>query len=406
MKKAILSCLMLLAGLTASAQEQKGTTEYVFEPHWYVNIQPLGIQYTLGEVDFGDLLSYNIQAAAGYEFNKVIGARLAINAWQSKAGLKFYPNIDVPTDFRNNLKGDYKWKWNYIAPTVDITFNLSNLISGVNPKRVFTVGAFAGLGANIAWGNSEAQAVNNTLKPALGYSYNEYTPNAIDPRQAGTATQKDIDGADPLAYLWDGTKTRLVLQAGLTGDIKINDQFAVTLEVSANTLNDKYNSKKAKNWDWYFNALAGLKINLGPTYSTKFIPAPEPEIRYVEKIVEKIVEVPAAPAETAAEPLRRDIFFLINKSNIRTSEASKINDIVTYLNENKDAKVQVTGYADAGTGNDKVNDRIAAKRADSVVAALKKAGISADRITFDSKGARVQPFADNDSNRVSICIAE
>ena len=190
-------------------------------------------------------------------------------------------------DFRNNLKGDYKWKWNYIAPTVDITFNLSNLISGVNPKRVFSVGAFAGIGANIAWGNSEAQAVNNTLKPALGYSYNEYTPNAIDPRQAGTATQKDIDGADPLAYLWDGTKTRLVLQAGLTGDIKINDQFAVTLEVSANTLNDKYNSKKAKNWDWYFNALAGLKINFGPTYSTKFIPAPEPEIRYVEKIVEK-----------------------------------------------------------------------------------------------------------------------
>ena len=27
MKKTILSCLMLLAGLTASAQEQKGTTE-------------------------------------------------------------------------------------------------------------------------------------------------------------------------------------------------------------------------------------------------------------------------------------------------------------------------------------------------------------------------------------------
>ena len=121
-----------------------------------------------------------------------------------------------------------------------------------------------------------------------------------------------------------------------------------------------------------------MKINFGPTYSTKFIPAPEPEIRYVEKIVEKVVEVPAAPAETAAEPLRRDIFFLINKTDIRTSEASKVSDIVTYLNENKDAKVQVTGYADAGTG----------------------------RISFDSKGARVQPFADNDSNRVSICIAE
>ena len=402
MKKAILSCLMLLAGLTASAQEQKGTTEYVFEPHWYVNIQPLGIQYTLGEVDFGDLLSYNIQAAAGYEFNKVIGARLAINAWQSKAGLKFYPNTG--DNSLDALKGDYKWKWNYIAPTVDITFNLSNLISGVNPKRVFSVGAFAGIGANIAWGNSEAADVNAKLKPALGYAYNVYAPNATDPRQAGTPTIVRVEGEDPLAYLWDGTKTRLVLQAGLTGDIKINDQFAVTLEVSANTLNDKYNSKKAKNWDWYFNALAGLKINFGPTYSTKFIPAPEPEIRYVDKIVEKIVEVPAAPV--AVEPIRRDIFFLINKAVIRDTEASKVNDIVAYLNENKDAKVQVTGYADAGTGNDKINDRLAAQRADAVVKALKDAGIAADRITFDSKGARVQPFADNDSNRVSIVIAE
>ena len=383
MKKTILSCLMLLAGLTASAQEQKGTTEYVFEPHWYVNIQPLGVQYTLGEISMGDLMSYNVQAAVGREFNKVIGGRFALNAWQSKAGSK--------------ISGvDYKWKWNYIAPTVDITFNLSNLISGVNPNRVFTVGAFAGLGMNIGWGNSEAADVDAIL------------------RQTTTARWQDDDGQIKtdntyqagLDYLWDGTKARFLLQAGLTGDIKINDKFAVTLEVSANTLSDKYNSKKAKNWDWYFNALAGLKINLGPTYSTKFIPAPEPEIRYVEKIVEKVVEVPAAPAETAAEPLRRDIFFLINKSNIRTSEASKVDDIVAYLNENKDAKVQVTGYADAGTGNDRINDRLAAKRADAVVAALKKAGISADRISFDSKGARVQPFADNDSNRVSICIAE
>ena len=382
MKKAILSCLMLVAGLSASAQEQKGTTEYVFEPHWYVNIQPLGVQYTLGEVDFGDLLSYNVQAAVGYEFNKVVGARLAINAWQSKAGSHL--------TLRNGgliTTNDYKWKWNYIAPTVDVTFNISNLISGVNPNRFFTFGAFAGgafagLGANIAWGNGQAADANTAIKAA------------------GVLTE------DPLAYLWDGTKTRFVLQAGLTGDFKINDKLAITLEVSANTLSDKYNSKKAKNWDWYFNALAGLKINFGPTYSTKFIPAPEPEIRYVEKIVEKVVEVPAAPAETAAEPLRRDIFFLINKTDIRTSEASKVSDIVTYLNENKDAKVQVTGYADAGTGNDKINDRLAAKRADAVVAALKKAGISADRISFDSKGARVQPFADNDSNRVSICIAE
>ena len=375
MKKAILSCLMLMAGLTASAQEQKGTTEYVFEPHWYVQVQPLGAQYTLGEIGFGDLISYNVQAAIGRQFTKLWGARFAVNAWQSKAGSKY--------ELANK---QYDWSWKYVAPSIDGTLNLSNLIAGFNPNRVFNLSAFAGIGLNIGFSNDKAADANAAIKAAMTPAY------------------------EPLAYLWDGTKVRLFGQFGLNGDFKINDNWSVGLELSANTLNDKYNSKKAGNWDWYFNALAGVKYNFGKTYTTRFIPAPEPEIRYVEKVVEKIVEVPApAPAETAAtaaEPLRRDIFFAIGKTIIRKSEQQKVNDVVAYLKANPEAKVNVTGYADAGTGNDRINDRLAAGRADVVVKALKKAGISASRISYDSKGARVQPFADNDSNRVSIVIAE
>ena len=383
MKKTILSCLMLAAGLTASAQEQKGTTEYVFEPHWYVQVQPVGVQYTLGEVDFGDLLSYNVQAAVGRQFSKLWGARLAVNAWQSKAGSKF--------DISNQ---EFKWKWNYVAPTIDATFNLSNAIAGFNPNRVFNLSAFAGLGLNIGFSNKEAATADEGIR-------------AMGTKVVNGTTYTTNQG---LEYLWDGTKVRLMGQFGLIADFKVSDNWAINLEASANTLNDKYNSKKAKNWDWYFNALLGVKYSFGKTYTSRFIPAPEPEIRYVEKIVEKIVEVPApAPAETAAtaaEPLRRDIFFAIGKTVIRKSEQQKVNEVVEYLNANPEAKVNVTGYADAGTGNDRINDRLAAGRADSVVKALKKAGISASRISYDSKGARVQPFADNDSNRVSIVIAE
>ena len=385
MKKAILSCLMLVAGLTASAQEQKGTTEYVFEPHWYVQVQPLGVQYTLGETKFGDLLSYNVQAAVGRQFTQLWGARLAVNAWQSKGGSKY--------SFANK---EYDWKWNYIAPTIDGTLNLSNLVAGFNPNRVFNLTAFAGIGLNIGWKNDDAIATNAKIKQELGH---------VD--QNGNAQPLSTE---PLAYVWDGTKVRLMGQFGLIGDFKINDKWSVNVELSANTLNDKYNSKKAGNWDWYFNALAGVKYNFGKTYSTRFIPAPEPEIRYVDKIVEKIVEVPAPvqaeTAATAAEPLRRDIFFTIGKTIIRKSEQQKVKDVVEYLKANPEAKVNVTGYADAGTGNDRINDRLAAGRADVVVKALKKAGISASRISYDSKGARVQPFADNDSNRVTIVIAE
>ena len=377
MKKAILSCLMLVAGLTASAQEQKGTTEYVFEPHWYVQVQPLGVQYTLGEVGFGDLLSYNVQAAIGRQFTQLWGARLAVNAWQSKGGSHY--------DFNNK---DYTWKWNYIAPTIDGTLNLSNLVAGFNPNRIFNLTAFAGIGLNYAWNNGGYDA-NAQIRQDLNL------PATAD---------------DPLYYAGDWKKFRLLGQFGLIADFKINDNWSINVEVAANTLSDSYNTKRAKNSDWYFNALAGVKYNFGKTYSTRFIPAPEPEIRYVEKIVEKIVEVPApAPAETAAtaaEPLRRDIFFQIGRTVIRKSEQQKVNDVVEYLKANPEAKVNVTGYADAGTGNDRINDRLAAGRADVVVKALKKAGISASRISYDSKGARVQPFADNDSNRVSIVIAE
>ena len=380
MKKTILSCLLALGFLAASAQDQQPKTEYVFNPHWYVQIQPLGIQHTLGEIDFVDLNSYNVQAALGRQFTSVVGARLAVNAWQSKAGSK----IGVYT---------YKWDWKYVAPSVDVTFNLSNLFCGFNPNRVFNFGIFGGIGANIGFDNDKAADAKAAIKANYPSQPNYYF----------------WDDADNLAYLWSGTKVRLFGQAGITGDFKISDAVSVGLELSANTLNDKYNSKKAGNWDWYFNALAGVKINLGTTYTTREIPVPEPEIRYVEKIVEKIVEkpAPAAAAVVTVEPLRRDVFFLINKTNIRPEEAQKVKDIADYLNEHPTAKVMVTGYADAGTGNNRINDRLAAGRADAVVKSLKKDyGIAESRISYDSKGSRVQPFAENDMNRVSICIAE
>ena len=77
---------LLMMGLSsaAMAQEQGGKVENVFNPHWYIQVQPLGAQYTLGEGSFGDMMSYNLQVAGGYNFNKLVGARLAINAFQSK----------------------------------------------------------------------------------------------------------------------------------------------------------------------------------------------------------------------------------------------------------------------------------------------------------------------------------
>ena len=377
-KKSILSCLLMLGFISASAQEPEVKTEYVFNPHWYVQVQPLGAQYTLGEVGFSDLLSYNAQLAVGYQFDKVFGARLALNAWQSKGG----------SDYES--KGEFNWKWKYVAPTLDLTANLSNLIYGFNPNRVFNFSIFAGIGANIAFDNDEAAVAQQQI--AGLYQGDVWTKNP------------------PLSLLWDGTKPRFVGQAGIMADFRLNDKISFGLEVAANTLSDNYNSKPAKNADWYFNALAGVKINLGSTYSTREVKGCEPRI--IEKVVEKVVEKPVyidkiVEVEKKTEPLRRDVFFTINSSRIDPSETQKIVDVVNYLNANPNAKVTITGYADKGTGNAQINERLGKNRAKVVTDRLvKEYKIDPARIITDSKGDTEQPFAENDKNRVSICIAE
>ena len=373
LNKVLLSGVIALSCVSASAQEADKTVN-VFTPHWYAQAQ-VGGQYTLGEIGFGKLLSPNVQVGIGYNFNKVVGARFSLNTWQSKAGQNVAGNV-------------YKWKWNYVAPMVDATFNLTNLFCEYNPDRLVEVGVFGGIGANIAWGNDEAADDQKAILAGAGKNLAEV--------QA------------PLENLWDGTKTRFVARVGANVDFRVSDRVKLGVELSANTLSDKYNSKKAGNPDWYFNALVGVKVALGETHTTKVIPAPKP----VEKIIERIIEKPApAPApkvesKVVEENFRRDIFFPIGNTNIAKSQRTKIAEIVEYMKENPDAKITLTGYADKGTGSVRFNDKIAARRALTVYNTLAAKGVAKSRMIKQSKGCRVQPFEENDMNRVTICIAK
>ena len=373
LNKVLLSGVIALSCVSASAQEADKTVN-VFTPHWYAQAQ-VGGQYTLGEIGFGKLLSPNVQVGIGYNFNKVVGARFSLNTWQSKAGQNVAGNV-------------YKWKWNYVAPMVDATFNLTNLFCEYNPDRLVEVGVFGGIGANIAWGNDEATDARKAILAGAGKNLAEV--------QA------------PLENLWDGTKTRFVARVGANVDFRVSDRVKLGVELSANTLSDKYNSKKAGNPDWYFNALVGVKVALGETHTTKVIPAPKP----VEKIIERIIEKPApAPApkvesKVVEENFRRDIFFPIGNTNIAKSQRTKIAEIVEYMKENPDAKITLTGYADKGTGSVRFNDKIAARRALTVYNTLAAKGVAKSRMIKQSKGCRVQPFEENDMNRVTICIAK
>ena len=340
--------------------------EKKFKSHWFLNLQG-GAQYTLTDAKFKKLISPNVQAAVGYQFTPVFGMRLAANGWQSKGA------FDEASANGRALLAEKDYKFNYVGANLDFMFNLSNLFFGWNPERFLNVTAFIGGGANIAWGNDEA----NDLK-SQGYR---------------------------LENIWDGTKKRSTARGGLQFDFRLSEAVGLLLEGNANVISDYYNSKQSGNADWYFNALAGLRVNLGKSYRTETHDIYRDVVVY--DTIYKIVEIIEPQVIQRVEPLRRDVFFLRAKTDIRPEEVAKVQDIAEYLNKYPESKVNIVGYADVQTGNAKINARLAQQRADVVVKALiEDYGISADRITYDSKGDTIQPFAENDLNRVAICVAE
>lgn len=356
--KFLLAAALMVSGLTASAQE---TERVEFNHHWFLQLQG-GASYTLGEADFSKLISPAAQVAVGYQFTPTWALRLAVNGWESKGG------------FADNTN----YKWNYVTPALDVKINLVNAIGGWSPKRVFGLNIIAGVGANIGF--------NNVDGPTVGtWTLNNY---------------------------WDGTKVRPVGRLGLDLDFRLSKRVSLNLECMSNFLSDKYNSKAyeksnfIKELDWYFTALAGVKINLGKVQNV--IPVAVPVV------VEEPAPAPVVVKETPkpqpvvkkAPEMQTEIFYAIRETTIPEAEQGKVNNLINFLKANPETKVAVTGYADAGTGNAKVNMKYSQGRAENVAKALTDAGIDAARITVDAKGDTVQPFAENDKNRVTIAIAK
>lgn len=372
MNKILLAGATLLASASMMAQET--VTEYTYVPNWYIQGQ-IGGQETVGECSFGKLLSPNAQIAVGYNFNPYFGLRLAVNAWQSKAGFEF------PVDGAKN-----PWKWNYVAPSLDAVVNLTNAFCGYKPNRLVEVNFLAGIGVNVGFSNEQAQTVNSVLRQ--------------NPYETG------------LENLWDGTKARVLGQAGLDLNFNVSKHVAIGLELMANMLSDGYNSKKAGNPDWYVNGLIGVKYTFGDKYTetTRTIELPVAEPQVIERIIERVVETPApAPAEEVkSEILRRDVFFRINTATISKDEMNKVTEVADFLKSHPNAKVEITGYADKGTGTMAINLRLSKQRAQIVANTLKdKYGIPADRMIVKSMGEEAfQPYSDPVDNRVAICVCE
>ena len=352
-------CLVLVA-FVMNAQNND------FEKSWYIQLQG-GAAHTVGETQFMNLISPAAAVSVGYQFAPALGARLNLAGFQGKGAIVNNPE-------------DLLYKYNYGQAGVDLLLNIANLF-GYKATRVFNPYVFAGIAGNYAFNNG------------------------------ASAYYPDCKGQ--LENYWEKGSFSPVGRFGVGADFNVSDRVAIGVEVNDNIVNDNFNSKKSSIdvMDWQYNALLGVKIKLGkkkvapvpvPAPAPAPAPAPEPEPEPEPAPVE-VAPAPAPEFEQYVE----NIWFNLDKYDIRESEVEKINNIVKVMNENPETKLEICSYCDVETGTDAHNWTLSENRSNSVKKAIVEKGISADRISIDFKGSRVRPFENPAAkNRVSICVVD
>ena len=384
LKSLTLILAVALGAQVAFAQQSTTDPSVEFNPHWYGQIQG-GAGYTIGETAFKDLISPAGALSLGYQFNPVLGARFNVAGYQGKGA------VVAPLEV---------YKFNYLQGAFDLTVNLAQLL-GYKHDRVFNPFVFIGGGAAYGFKNG----ANNITK--------------TNPKEY-------------FALLWEKSLITPVARVGLGADFRLSDAVALTLEVNDNVLSDKFNSKKVGHPDFQFNALAGLKVNFGKAtrpcakYFADLAAAEAAaaalkaqqeaeraaklaaEKAAAEKAAAEKAAADAAAAERLAAEMRQvNTFFVINSAVISDEEAAKLVRYIDWLKANPDVNVAIAGHADKGTGNRRINQRLSEERAAAVKAFLLERGIAESRIvSVVANGDRVQPFAENDLNRVVISTIE
>ncbi len=349
--KRTLAIAALAMGVSATAGAQTATTDdgldYKPYPHMFLGVQG-GAQTTFTNYDNMKLITPTTSLSFGAFFTPVVGARLHFNGWQNKGGFK-----DATQDF----KYDYK----YVTSDLDLMLNLVTLFGRKNyyPVNLYLIG---GIGLNYAWDNDDA------------YANKAYMPKAYE---------KD--------KLFHNARVGAMLDWNLHKNLSLN------LEVNANSLGDRYNSKSNGKDDWQINAQVGLAVKFG--YKKK-----EVKEEWATRIDTIWYDDVALTPRVEDGTITWNVFYKIRESDFNDPDA-QLNAIGQFLKDHRECKVTIKSYADVQTGNPKINMGYSKQRSEKAVKALVDAGVDKNIITAEYFGDTVQPFAENDKNRVSIITA-
>lgn len=315
------------------------------------------------------------------KFRSNPGAAIAIGKW-------FTPGLGLRTKLQgiwgksvtdDNNAGNCNKYW---VLNEHILFNVSNMLCGYNPSRVWNFIPFVGGGVG------RSMTHNLYAMDLSAGILNEFRVSrhvAINLELGWNRFENDIDGVLGTNGRrgWDSHDNNFYGEVGLTFNLgkatwnKVPDVDAIKAlsQAQIDALNAQLNDANAEN--------ARLKELLAN---------------------QKPVEQPVAVKEFVTTPV--SVFFNLNKTNIASQkDLVNVQALAKYAKQ-KNSKVLVNGYADSATGKPAHNQWLSEERAKTVANELVKLGISRDNITTKGNGGvdELSPISFN--RRATVEVTE
>ncbi len=353
---------LLFAGVSAAsyAQEEGATERYSvstnsFWNNWFVQG---GVEWNAWYSNYEDGMGLSKSPFKRFRSNPSVS--VAIGKW-------FSPGLGLRTkvqgiwgkavwDDNNEGNGNKYWILNE-----QVLFNLSNMLCGYNPDRVWDFIPFIGGG----FGRSCTYS-----RYAMGLSFgllNEFKVSrklALNLELGWNRHETDIVGMQASkgsGSFWNHSNN-FYAEVGVTFNIgkstweRVPDVDAINAlsQSQIDALNAQLEDERAEN------------ERLRGELDKKEAPAAKPEKEFF-----------AAPVS---------VFFNFDKSEIASrKELVNVKELAEYAKANG-ATLVVTGYADSSTGNADYNRNLSLKRAEKVAAEIEKMGVDKENIKIHAKG--------------------
>ena len=386
MKKFSLLLFSALIAFSISAQEVQNVshgTVYLknkASDNWYIGLGGgTNLYMTKAENDagagIGDRLGWMGQLEVGRWNSPNWGARVVIDGGLLK-------HVAAGVDPEQTWLGGH----------VDLMYNLMNAWGSYNPDRVYSLIPYLG----------------------MGYMY---------------GMDEDWKRPNPGNPMFKSQNQSLTFNAGLINNFQFSQSVGLFIELGFRLLDGSFDGDQPGlgehiSYDGIITGTAGLKFGLGGKQG--FTPAELMDYNLINDLNSQINRLRAENEALSLRPescpecpevqtvvadesvyIPNVVFFRINSSTIDKGQQVSVYNTAEYLKANESAKVNIIAYADAQTGTPDYNFALSERRARAVADALtNEYGIDSDRISIDWKGDTVQPYAENDWNRVAIFFVD